>query len=220
MLLNILAREYPPRSEKPLKGSPALFKNKFIDTYLSRIKPWQVLTIWVPIGVYFVYLSIISLMSFWQQMALALLGALVWSFFEYAYHRFFEHFTPRNAWQEELNFLIHGVHHQYPWDPDRLVMPPIFSVPLGVLIYYTSLSIFGTPYMYPFFASMVFSYLFYDMTHYATHHIKPKTALGRYLRDFHLLHHFKTPQMRYGVSSPLWDYILGTIPRSNDPKNQ
>jgi sterol desaturase/sphingolipid hydroxylase (fatty acid hydroxylase superfamily) len=32
------------------------------------------------------------------------------------------------------------------------------------------------------------------------------------VRQQHMHHHFKTPNKRFGVSSPLWDYVFGTMP--------
>jgi sterol desaturase/sphingolipid hydroxylase (fatty acid hydroxylase superfamily) len=34
----------------------------------------------------------------------------------------------------------------------------------------------------------------------------------KYLKRHHMMHHFKTPQARYGVSSPVWDVVFGTKP--------
>lgn len=53
------------------------------------------------------------------------------------------------------------------------------------------------------------------MTHYVVHHVKPRTEMGARLRRHHYLHHFKSPDARYGVSTPLWDYVFGTMPRDS-----
>jgi sterol desaturase/sphingolipid hydroxylase (fatty acid hydroxylase superfamily) len=45
--------------------------------------------------------------------------------------------------------------------------------------------------------------------------MKPRTEAGAKLRKHHYLHHFKTPEARYGVSTPLWDVVFGTLPRED-----
>ncbi len=54
-------------------------------------------------------------------------------------------------------------------------------------------------------------YVAYDWTHYYTHHAKPKTALGKFLRRYHMRHHFENENRFYGISSPLWDLVFGTF---------
>ena len=57
------------------------------------------------------------------------------------------------------------------------------------------------------------TYLAYDLLHYATHHLPMPSPALRWLKRHHLLHHHATPDDRFGVSSPLWDFVLRTMPR-------
>ena len=109
-------------------------------------------------------------------------------------------------------FLMHGIHHAYPRDPQRLVMPPIVSIPLALVSYALVRWALGPVYMAPFFSGFVLGYVFYDTIHFATHHFSMKGRLGAWVKRHHLRHHYNDPEHRYGVSSPLWDYILGTMP--------
>ncbi len=59
-------------------------------------------------------------------------------------------------------------------------------------------------------------YLIYDITHYATHHFTMRRGIFKFLKRYHLKHHYKTPDLRYGVSSPLWDWVFGTMPKEPD----
>ena len=59
-------------------------------------------------------------------------------------------------------------------------------------------------------AGLTVGYLAYDMIHYATHHLPMRWGVCRYLKRYHLKHHYKTPNQRFGVSSPLWDIVYGT----------
>lgn len=202
-----------PRPTKPARGSPQLFKSVLFDKYFSRIRPWHVLALWVPVCAYLIYLTLAAGVHVLPVLGVLFLGVLTWSLLEYALHRFFFHLEPGHSqFAQQAMFLIHGVHHDYPWDPDRLVIPPLVSGLLGALLWVPTGWIFGAPMHYSYFAGIVIGYVIYDLGHYAWHNLKPRTALGRYLRAYHLVHHFKTPQRRYGVSSPLWDYVFGTAP--------
>jgi sterol desaturase/sphingolipid hydroxylase (fatty acid hydroxylase superfamily) len=68
----------------------------------------------------------------------------------------------------------------------------------------------------PLFAGFAAGYLTYDMTHYATHHVRLNWGYFKLVRRHHMLHHAKTPEKRFGVSSPLWDYVFGTEPGESE----
>ena len=109
--------------------------------------------------------------------------------------------------------MIHGVHHDHPSDPMRLVMPPIVTVPLGLLFLGAFLGIFGLAFGSAVAAGFFFGYLLYDMTHYTLHHHKPKSRLGRWLHELHMRHHFEDDERCFGVSAPWWDTVFGTAVR-------
>jgi sterol desaturase/sphingolipid hydroxylase (fatty acid hydroxylase superfamily) len=141
--------------------------------------------------------------------ALFLLGVLLWTLTEYLIHRYIFHYEPKTRWGKQLHFVIHGVHHDYPSDARRLVMPPVISIPLAFCFYGLFLLISGS--LAPaVFAGFVFGYLCYDMLHYATHHLSMKRGVWFSLKQYHLRHHFKDDQVGYGISSPLWDYVFRT----------
>ena len=117
-------------------------------------------------------------------------------------------------------YLIHGVHHEQPQCKTRLVMPPILSIPLALAHYALFYLVFGVvlgarQWVGPLFAGLLTGYLVYDMTHYATHHLTMKWGFLKFLKRYHLLHHYKTPDDRYGISSPLWDFVFGTRPKGS-----
>jgi len=99
-------------------------------------------------------------------------------------------------------------------------MPPILSIPLALAHYALFYFVFGVllgarQWVYPLFAGLLTGYLTYDMTHYATHHLAMKWGFLKFLKRYHLLHHYKTPDDRYGISSPLWDFVFGTRPKGS-----
>lgn len=207
-----------PRPSKPVRGSPQLFKSVFFDKHFSRIRPWHVLALWVPVISYLLYLTLTRGVSVLSTLGLLFLGAITWTLIEYGLHRYLFHWAPpaSSKFLQQMMFLIHGVHHDYPWDPDRLVIPPLVSGLIGAVLWLPTKWVFGAPMHYSYFAGIVLGYVIYDIGHYAWHNLKPRTALGRYLRSYHLVHHFKTPLRRYGVSSPVWDYVFGTAPEENE----
>lgn len=142
--------------------------------------------------------------------ALFLAGWLTWTLLEYLLHRFLFH-RPATTMPERIrSFLSHGYHHVYPDDPGRLVAPPLMSWPpaliIGLLLYLS----LGARVSWPVFAGIAAGYVAYDWIHYYVHHARPKTTLGRALREYHMRHHFEDTHRHYGVSSPLWDIVFRT----------
>ena len=120
---------------------------------------------------------------------------------------------PSKEWQSDASFLIHGIHHDYPYDRDRLVMPPTVTAVFAAIVWVPIHLLLGPHLDRPFFAGIVIGYVIYDLTHYYLHHAAPRTAFGKWLRKYHLVHHFQTPDVRYGITSPLWDLVFRTYPR-------
>ena len=114
-----------------------------------------------------------------------------------------------------MHFIIHGIHHDHPNDKLRLVMPPAVSIPLAALFFFAlHPRSSGRPEAYPLFGGFIAGYLVYDYTHYYVHHFVPKSQLGKKLREQHMRHHFQDHRFGFGVSSPLWDAVFRTLPRS------
>jgi sterol desaturase/sphingolipid hydroxylase (fatty acid hydroxylase superfamily) len=137
-------------------------------------------------------------------------GYAFWTLCEYWIHRVIFHFEPEEGFGARLHWIIHGVHHDHPNDPLRLVMPPSVSVPLSSLFLAGFWLLLGTPLWYAFGAGFLAGYLIYDMTHYHLHHHKPKTRIGKRLRELHMRHHFQDDTTGFGISAPYWDTAFGT----------
>lgn len=143
------------------------------------------------------------------------LGVLAWTLLEYGLHRFAFHAKPQETGFGKLSlFMIHGYHHEFPDDPMRLVAPPLMSWPIAAVLALISRAVAGPDLWWPLFGGIVTGYLAYDWLHYYTHHVSPGTALGRYLRKIHLIHHFADGEKNMGISSPLWDFVFGTYTSS------
>ena len=187
-----------------------MFKSNFFEAF-SKVHFSVPLIIYLPVIGYFLYLSFVSSsLTLLSGLAYFGLGLLIWTVTEYILHRYIFHFEPKGKIGQRLHFIFHGVHHDYPNDSLRLVMPPSVSIPLAFLFYFSFRSILPGDALYPFFAAFVLGYLAYDMLHYAIHHVNMKGKWWVALKTHHLKHHFKDPDKGYGVSSPLWDVIVGS----------
>lgn len=203
------------RTEEPIR----LFKSDFLE-FFTHVHPAVVLIIWIPVALYHLARAVtIGGLSAGSLIAGFAIGVVVWSLTEYTVHRFVFHFEPKNppAWVERMIFLFHGIHHAQPWDKTRLVMPPAVSVPLALIFYALFNGVVGNLIGAPqwidvLFSGFVVGYVIYDMVHYATHHMPMKWGVLKVLKKYHMLHHYKTPNERYGVSSPAWDVVFGTYP--------
>jgi dihydroceramide fatty acyl 2-hydroxylase len=191
-----------------LKASPPMFETAWLDK-LSRVHPAVPVVIFVPaIGI----LAGLALDAQPTLTAIALMigGYFFWSLTEYWIHRAIFHFEPEDGLGARFHWIIHGVHHDHPNDPLRLVMPPSVSVPLSSLFCLGFWAVLGAPHWYAFGAGFLAGYLLYDMTHYYLHHHKPRTQFGRWLRELHMRHHFQDHTRGFGISAPYWDKAFGT----------
>lgn len=190
--------------------SARLFKSDFLEMF-SHVHPSVPLIVYVPVMSYFLYKAYtLSELTGPAIVGLFLAGMFFWTLTEYLLHRFVFHYEPRSEWGKYLHFMMHGVHHAYPNDSLRLVMPPIVSVPLAILFYSLFVAVLGTTFTAPFFAGFILGYMIYDTWHYASHHFSMKSPRWLWLKQYHMLHHYQDPNTRFGVSSPLWDYVFGT----------
>jgi dihydroceramide fatty acyl 2-hydroxylase len=137
-------------------------------------------------------------------------GWLFWTLTEYWIHRLIFHFEPEWGPGARFHWIIHGVHHDHPNDPLRLVMPPSVSVPLAALFVAAFIWVLGEASGTVFAAGFLLGYLVYDMTHYYLHHFKPRSRFGRLMRELHMRHHFQDDTRGFGISAPFWDYVFGT----------
>ena len=194
-----------------------LFKNPVLE-YFSHIHPITPIITFTPLVALMSYLSWNSIGALWTA-ALWFAGIIVWTLTEYVLHRWVFHYQPSSDVGQKIHFLVHGIHHDYPRDSTRLVMPLLVSIPLAVLFYYAFVLTFGV-YAHGTFAGFIVGYMGYDTIHYATHHLPMKSRIGRWLKTYHMRHHYQDGNTGYGVSNPAWDYVIGTVPQylKNDAK--
>lgn len=189
-----------------------LFENDFLER-LSHVHPITPLVVWAPVAAWL----------FWRALALypldalavgatALAGMFTWTLTEYCLHRFGFHYRARSRFGKWLVFMFHGNHHEDPKDKTRLVMPPAGAIPIMAVLYLLFGLVIPQPWLQPFCGGFIVGYLVYDYIHYATHHFPMRNRVARFLKHYHLKHHYAGESGRFGVSSPLWDRVFGTDP--------
>jgi sterol desaturase/sphingolipid hydroxylase (fatty acid hydroxylase superfamily) len=187
-----------------------MFESDFMEAF-SRVHYTVPLFIYIPVILVMLYLSVaVYTISLLNIFVLIIGGIFAWSLAEYLLHRFVFHFKAKSEFGKKIHFIFHGVHHDYPSDSKRLVMPPSVSIPLAIIFYFIFRLIFGPVLMFPFFAGFIAGYLFYDISHYAIHHFNMHSKFWLAIKNHHMLHHYQDEYKGYGVSSPFWDYIFRT----------
>lgn len=190
------------------RESTRMFRSSFLESF-SKVHFSVPLIIYIPVIGFFIYRAFVLVHNSTGMFAVVFAGGLLfWTFTEYVLHRFVFHFEPTSAWGKRIHFIFHGVHHDYPNDAKRLVMPPSVSIPLATGFYFLFAAILPAAYVPAFFAAFMTGYLFYDISHYALHHANFKSPFWKKLKQHHMLHHYTDATKGYGVSSALWDKIF------------
>ncbi len=189
-----------------------LFRNDFLN-FFTRVH-WSVpLWLFIPLLLFAVFKTLQNpLLNIPAACGNLALGIMAWTLVEYLLHRFLFHFKPKHAFARRIFYLVHEIHHEYPNDSKRLVMPPIESVPVAAFLYWGLGLLLPESIFFPFGVGLIIGYLSYDMIHYSVHRLPMKGKLGNFLKQYHLRHRFQQEHRGYGVSSPLWDLLFHTFP--------
>ena len=195
-----------------------LFKSDFLE-FFTHISPATIIGLWLPVVVLLLVYAVLTVTgsAFPAYIPLGFLfGLFLWTLAEYTLHRFLFHHHPTSPRQERIFFLFHGIHHAQPQDKTRLVMPFPVSIPLALVfvgLFYLILGVLRkTPqWVAPLTAGFLVGYLAYDLTHYATHHFPMRSGYAKYIKRYHMQHHYKDPDTRFGVSSPVWDWVFHSL---------
>jgi sterol desaturase/sphingolipid hydroxylase (fatty acid hydroxylase superfamily) len=148
----------------------------------------------------------------WRAVPLLAIGLLSWSLFEYVMHRFIFHYDAQSRLGRKFLYHAHISHHENPVAKSQVSASLIMSLPIGAaywpLAWVTTGSWVAASWLFIGLAAGFFSY---KWVHFQCHHRRSRLRLLRYLRHYHLLHHYKTPGLRFGVTSPLFDLAFGTF---------
>ena len=194
------------------KGTAQLFQNPVLER-ITRTHIALPISIFIALsGGLLIYGFQNGFLNVLSALALFVAGWLIWSLIEYMAHRYVFHMEPDTPLKETIQYKFHGVHHDYPKDKDRLAMPPVVSLLIASFFFFSFKLIFGT-FVFGIVSGLLFGYALYLFVHYSVHAYPPPANFLRVLWVNHSIHHYKDHERAFGVSTPLWDYVLGTMPK-------
>jgi sterol desaturase/sphingolipid hydroxylase (fatty acid hydroxylase superfamily) len=196
------------------KGTQRIFQNPVLEK-LTRTHIAIPLTIFsVFSGALLVWSVTHTELSAGMTIGMFLLGLLTFTWVEYMVHRYLFHMKTYTKVRSKLQYTLHGIHHEFPKDKDRLAMPPLLSVTTATILLLLFRIVMGDL-VFSFLPGFLVGYAAYLGIHYMVHAFAPPKNIFRALWVNHGTHHYKNGDLIYGVSSPLWDYIYGTMREKN-----
>jgi Fatty acid hydroxylase len=194
---------------RPKSGESVMFEHIVLER-LSVAHPAWPLAIYVTSGAAAVAAALVRGAGAATIAAAYAGGWLLWSLVEHVMHRFSFHHSPTTTRQVAFGYVVHGVHHAFPEDPRRWMIPIAVSIPITALLLAFFYGVGGLAGL-AVFGGFMHGYITYDTLHWAIHRNVLGTRAGRFLRRHHMQHHYATPHRRFGVSTPLWDVFFGTL---------
>ncbi len=201
------------------KGTKRLFANPVLER-LSRTHISIPITIFIVYSVGLLYWSIsyTSLSALWT-IGLFITGFVAFTWLEYMVHRYVFHMATYTRFRQKFQYILHGVHHEFPKDKERLAMPPLLSITISTILLLVFRVLMGD-FAFAFLPGLLVGYALYLSIHYMVHIFPPPKNFLKALWINHSIHHYKHDgDYVFGVSSPLWDYVYGTLrpSRASEP---
>jgi sterol desaturase/sphingolipid hydroxylase (fatty acid hydroxylase superfamily) len=192
------------------KGQAQLFRNHYLEM-MTKTHPLVIWGMYLPVLAFFLYSSHTKMgYSYTVGVATFFAGLFFWTFFEYLMHRFAFHWAAESERGRKIVYILHGNHHHFPRDKERLFMPPVPSLILAAVLFGIMYLLMGS-YVFMFFPGFLVGYLLYGTMHYAIHAWNPPFKWMKPLWRNHHLHHYKDDHKGFGVSTTLWDRLFGTM---------
>lgn len=192
------------------KGQATLFRNRYLEM-LTKTHPLIIWGMYLPVFAGMPYYAVVKLgYAGWRVALTYLAGMFFWTFFEYIMHRYIFHMIAESERAQKFIYVMHGNHHHFPRDRERLFMPPIPSLLISSAIFGIMYLIMGMN-VFMFFPGFILGYLMYGTMHYAIHAWNPPFKWMKPLWRNHHMHHYKDDNKGYGVSSTIWDHVFGTM---------
>lgn len=194
----------------PNEKSPRLFKSPILEV-LTKTKLWIIVSLYTMVA------------SLWIAMYLGwyngtvthsivyfVSGFFAWTFGEYALHRWVYHKISDSSYDSGLQYVFHGIHHEYPSDEDRIILPPVPGLAIAHIILLVIYLFFGTDCLV-IGAGFLMGYLAYISIHWMVHS-KPVPQRFNFWWNHHNIHHYQQHDRAFGVSTPIWDIVFRTMP--------
>jgi sterol desaturase/sphingolipid hydroxylase (fatty acid hydroxylase superfamily) len=194
-------------------GTKQLFKNPILEK-LSRTHIAVPLTILSLYSAALLYWSVENTsLSVSASVGMFIAGVFFFTWVEYNMHRYIFHMGTYTKVREKFQYTIHGVHHEYPKDKTRLAMPPLLSITLATILLLI-FKVIMADYVFAFLPGFLMGYAVYLGMHYMVHAYQPPKNFFKYIWINHSVHHYKNGELVFGVTSPMWDYIYGTMAKA------
>jgi len=199
------------------KGQARLFQSEYLEI-MTKTHPLVIYSIYFPVIIFMLYYGIAYKgVGIITEVLLFIAGILFWTLFEYIMHRYLFHLISEKSRTQKIIYRIHGVHHEFPRDRERLFMPPVPSLIFACILTFLFYALMGWN-MLAFLPGFIFGYLVYGSMHFAIHAFAPPKFLKALWRNHHL-HHYKSDNKGFGVSSVLWDILFHTVPDKEEHNN-
>ncbi len=193
-----------------VEGQGQIFENPVLES-LTKTNPW--ITAFTYLGtsaILIVYGFQYNHLDITKALGLFISGLFFWTFFEYVTHRFVFHYVNERKWVQKFHYAMHGVHHEYPKDRERIFMPPVPGLLITSLLFGIFYLIMGA-WVFAFLPGLLVGYYLYSFIHWSVHKNKPPKWLKPQWRH-HSLHHYKYTELAFGVTTRFWDRVFGTMP--------
>ena len=192
------------------KGQATLFQNPALE-FLTKTHPLVIWGLYLPVIIGFSYYGASKFGLPAGRIAILFVGGMFfWTFFEYIMHRWVFHMIAESERAQRFIYVMHGNHHHFPRDKERLFMPPVPSLIISATIF-ALMFLAARENAFVFFPGFIFGYLLYGSMHYAIHAWNPPFKWMKPLWRNHHLHHYKDEHRGFGVSITLWDHVFGTM---------
>ena len=204
-------------AQHTISDSGRIFQNPVLEA-LTKTHIAIPLTLFYGSGVAATLYGVLRLkLDLAASIGLFLVGTFFFTLVEYLVHRYFYHMEASNPKRQRVQYIFHGIHHDHPRDKKRLALPPLMTVLVAAMFLGLFRLLLGS-YGWAFGGGFMVGYATYLLAHYAIHiHRAPKNFLS-VIWKHHNLHHFADTDGAFGVSSPFWDHVFGTMPR--DPRGK
>jgi sterol desaturase/sphingolipid hydroxylase (fatty acid hydroxylase superfamily) len=167
------------------------------------------------------YVPLASGLSFWAwrdaalpeaaKPAMMALGLLAWTLIEYLLHRFLLHSRPHAPAFLAVVERLHLGHHRNPRDEAKITVPVSGSLPIAAGLMGLFRLLAGSWQVAALLMTgSIAGYLYYETAHFWMHCGARRGRWLRRQRTNHLSHHFEDHRRCFGVTTRLWDLIMGT----------
>ncbi len=138
-------------------------------------------------------------------------GIALWTLLEYILHRWLLHYVPKSIYSEALLKRLHILHHENTKDQSQVCLPLVLQLPIWTWIYISLVLVGGGMHSSLLMVcGIAVMMTVYDIVHFSVHYMDASNPWFRYLKKHHMVHHFSKNHKKFGVTSPLWDFVFKT----------